>query len=74
MLNYKEFKKEMKRRGHNVYKNGNYITVIPDNNYYGYSQGFSNAYEIISGFSELLKFVSMDHFNSWIYLARFKII
>ena len=40
MFNYKEFKKEMSKRGHEVHKNGKYLTIIPNNNYEGYAKGF----------------------------------
>lgn len=40
MFDYKEFKKEMKNRGHKVHKNGKYLTIIPNNNYEGYNKGF----------------------------------
>ena len=32
MFDYKEFKKEMSKRGHEVHKNGKYLTIIPSNN------------------------------------------
>lgn len=40
MFDYKEFKKEMSKRGHEVHKNGKYLTIIPNNNYEGYDKGF----------------------------------
>lgn len=40
MFDYKEFKKEMSKRGHEVHKRGDYITIEPNNNYKGYSKGF----------------------------------
>lgn len=74
MFNYKEFKREMKNRGHRVWKHGCYIEIEPDNNLYGYSKGFLNAYNVIQGFEDSLKFVSMNNFNSWIYSVKFKIV
>ena len=48
MFDYKEFKKEMCKRGHEVHKHGDYITIEPNNNYEGYNKGFlyscSNPY------------------------------
>lgn len=73
MFNYKIFKKEMLKRGHKVNKNGNYITIIPNNNYNGYGQGFLFGTEVVEGFEENLKLIMMDHFNSFIYKIKFKI-
>ena len=39
MFDYKEFKKEMSKRGHEVHKNGKYLIIIPNNNYEGYNKG-----------------------------------
>lgn len=64
----------MKNRGHKVYKNGSYLTIIPNNNYEGYSKGFLFAMDVIKGFEHGLKFITMDHYNTWIYSARFKIV
>lgn len=74
MFNYKEFKKEMSKRGHEVHKRGDYITIKPNNNYKGYSKGFLYASDIIEGFEYGLKFITMDHYNTWIYSAKFKIV
>lgn len=74
MLDYKEFKKEMSKRGHEVHKNGKYLTIIPNNNYEGYSKGFLFATDVIKGFEDVLKFITMDHYNAWIYSAKFKIV
>lgn len=74
MLNYKDFKKEMKNRGHKVHKNGKYITIIPNNNYEGYSKGFLFATDVIKGFEDVLKLLNIDHYNTWIYIVRFKIM
>lgn len=74
MFNYKEFKKEMSKRGHEVHKKGEYLTIIPNNNYKGYSKGFLFATDIIKGFEDVLKLLNMDHFNTWIYSAKFKIV
>lgn len=74
MLDYKSFKKEMKNRGHEVHKNGCYITITPNNNCYGYAKGFSLGTDVIKGFEEFFKLVWMDHFNTWIYSIRFKLI
>lgn len=59
----KEFKRKMKNRGHSVWKHGNYIEIKPDNNIFGYGKGFINAYDIVQGVEDSLKFVSMDHFT-----------
>lgn len=56
------------------HKNGNYLTIIPDNNYKGYNKGFLYATDIIEGFEDILKFVTLEHYNTWIYSARFKIM
>lgn len=74
MFDYKEFKKEMKNRGHKVHKNGKYLTIIPNNNYEGYNKGFLFATDIVEGFEDVLKFITMDHYNTWIYSAKFKIV
>lgn len=74
MFDYKEFKKQMEKRGHEVHKNGSYITIVPDNNYNGYGCGFQCATEIIEDYEDILKLVSMDHYNSIIYSAKFKIV
>ena len=75
MFDYKKFKKEMFEEGHTVYKNGLYITVEPDNNYYGMGKGFLNAWSFIpEEYRNNLKFVKMDHFNTFIYYARYKIV
>lgn len=74
MLDYKEFKKEMKNRGHEVHKNGKYLTIIPNNNYEGYNKGFLFATDVIKGFEDVLKLLNIDHYNTWIYTVRFKIM
>ena len=74
MFNYKEFKKEMSKRGHEVHKNGEYLTIIPNNNYKGYSKGFLFATDIVEGFEDMLKLLNMDHFNTCIYSVKFKIV
>ena len=74
MFDYKEFKKEMAKRGHEVHKNGKYVTIIPNNNYEGYSKGFLFATDVIKGFENVLNFITMDQYNTWIYSAKFKII
>lgn len=74
MFDYKEFKKEMENRGHEVHKKGNKIFIKPDNNYNGYSKGFRYGTDIIEGYEDDLKFVDMDHYNTTIYEAIFKII
>lgn len=73
-FDYKEFKKDMQQRGHEVYKNGQYIKIIPNNNYKGYNKGFLHANEVIEGYECNLAFVAMDHFNTWIYYVKYKII
>lgn len=70
MLDYKEFKKEMEKRGHKVHKKGNYITIEPYNN----AKGFLHGIDVVKGFESHLKLIWMDHFNTWIYSIRFKII
>lgn len=74
MFNYKEFKKEMSKRGHEVHKNGKYLTIIPNNNYEGYNKGFLYASDVIKGFEHELRLIYMHHFNTWIYSVRFKIV
>lgn len=75
MFDYNVFKKEMKAEGHTVCKRGNYIRVEPNNNVRGYAKGFMNAWQIIPGkYWEQLDFVGMEHFNTWIYTATFKVI
>ena len=71
MFDYKEFKKEMAKRGHEVHKKGDYVIIVPNNNVNGYGKGFLSALEIVSGYEDRLIFVSMDHFNSYVYSARF---
>jgi len=73
LFDYKEFKNEMNNRGHEVHKNGDYITINPNNNYEEYSKGFERGTDVIKGFEEYLKLVWMDHYNTWIYSIRFKI-
>lgn len=73
MFDYKLFKKEMQKRGHEVHKKGNYIIIEPNNNYKEYAKGFFSAWEVVDGFEDYFKFISMDHFNTWIYSVRFKI-
>lgn len=74
MFDYKEFKKGMSKRGHEVHKNGKYLIIIPNNNYEGYNKGFLFATDIIKGFEDVLKLLNMDHFNTWIYSAKFKVM
>ena len=74
MFDYKEFKKEMCKRGHEVHKHGDYITIEPNNNYEGYKKGFLYASDVIKGFEHELRLIYMHHFNTWIYSARFKIV
>ena len=74
MFDYKEFKMEMSKRGHEVHKKGKYITIEPNNNYKGYAKGFISATDIIEGFEDMLKLLNMDHFNTWIYSVKFKIL
>lgn len=75
MFDYKKFKKEMAEKGHTVHKKGLYIPVEPDNNYWGTGKGFRNAWNFIpEEYWYNLKFVKMDHFNTYIYYARYKII
>jgi hypothetical protein len=35
---------------------------------------FLFATDIVEGFEDVLKFITMDHYNTWIYSAKFKII
>lgn len=74
MFNYKEFKREMQARGHKVCKRGIYISIVPNNNHLGYGQGFDFFQQIIDGFEKDLQFVSGDHYNTYIYEAKFKIV
>lgn len=48
-----------------------YDCTVPNNNVNGYGKGFLSALEIVSGYEDRLIFVSMDHFNSYVYSARF---
>ena len=73
MFDYKEFKNEMSKRGHEVHKNGKYLTIIPNNNYEGYNKGFLYVTNIVKGFEEYLSLIKYEHFNTWIYNAKFKI-
>ena len=42
----------MNKRGHEVHKNGSYITIEPNNNYKGYAKIFIFATDVISGFEK----------------------
>ena len=64
----------MCKRGHEVHKHGDYITIEPNNNYEGYNKGFLYASDVIKGFEHELRLIYMHHFNTWIYSARFKIV
>lgn len=80
MLNdYKKFKETMAERGHKVYKRGNCIGIVPNNNYRGYGKGFRSASEVVEGTelqdlweSEMVKLVENDHFNTWINKLLFR--
>ena len=74
MFDYNEFKKEMQRRGHEVKKNGKYITIKPNNNYIEYAKGFLYPQDIVEGYEDDLKLVNVDHCNTIIYSAKFKIL
>ena len=54
MFDYKKFKEDMKNRGHEISKNGNYITIKPNNNYLGYAKGFFYGTDIIEGWEDFL--------------------
>lgn len=73
MFDYKEFKKEMINRGHNVHKKGKYVIIEPNNNYEGYAKGFLYVTNIVKGFEEYLSLIKYKHFNTWIYSVKFKI-
>lgn len=73
MFDYKEFKKEMQQRGHKVNKNGKYIDIEPNNNYIEYRGGFEYIEDIVEGFEKYLKLKSCEHYNKWVYSARFAI-
>lgn len=73
-FDYKEFKEEMEKRGHDVEKHGDYIMIEPNNNYNNYAEGFLHATDIIKGYEQYLAFVDMDNYNSWVYRAEFRII
>ena len=73
MFDYKQFRREMKRRGHEVHKHGDIITIRPKNNYIDYARGFLTAYEIIDGYEDDLRFYDWEHFNTWIYEVDYKI-
>lgn len=70
MFNYGKFKKAMTERGHKVKKNGQYITVCPNNG----NEGFEYFEDVIEGFHDGLKLLWCDHFNTHIYSMRYKII
>ena len=75
MLNYESFKQEMEKEGHNVHKNGLYITIEPNNNLNGTGKGFYSAWDLIDDkYYDELKFVKMDNFNTFIYSAKFRIL
>lgn len=71
MLDYKEFKKEMENRGHEVHKKEEYVVIVPNNNVNGYGKGFLSALEIVSGYEDKLIFIGRDHFNTYVYSAKF---
>lgn len=74
-FDYEIFKKEMEARGHEVKRNGACITINPNNNYLGYGKGFHSAWDLIDEkYWECLKFVKMDHFNTEIYSAKFRLL
>ena len=74
MFDYKNFKKDLQKQGHKVQKKGAYIHISPNNNLNGYSMGFCSGWDVIPlQYRENLKFVKMDHFNSWINSVTFKI-
>ena len=68
-MNYKECKKEMVSRGHRVFKNGKYITIIPNN-----LIEYFFVEDVVKGFEDELKVMSYDHYNTTIYEAKFKIV
>lgn len=74
MFDYKEFKRVMKSRGHRVWKHGNYIEIEPFHSYRMIQYLDKDAYNVVQGFEDSLRFVSMNHFYSWIYFIRFKIV
>lgn len=69
MFDYRKFKKDMNIRDHKVTKNGNIITIVPENG----TRGFLNAYELVTGYENYLNFKDMSHYNTHIYSARFNI-
>lgn len=74
MFDYNKFKEDMQSRGHEVKKKGDYITVEPNNNYLGYAKGFLYGTDVVQGWENFLKLIGMDHFNTWIYSIRFKLV
>lgn len=68
-MDYKEFKKDMQKRGHDVHKKGRYIDIVPNN----LSQNFRTAEEVIDGWENCLVLVNWVHYNTWIYSMRFRI-
>lgn len=77
MFDYKEFKKVMQSRGHRVWKHGCYIEIELFHSYQMIPYLYNNAYieeNVIQGFEDSLRFVSMNHFYNWIYFVRFKIV
>jgi hypothetical protein len=80
-MNYTTFKAEMNNRGHEVYKRGSIITIKPNNNYIEYGKGFKNTHEILEDteLADLLrdgeaKIKEFDHFNTWVYSLKVKLL
>lgn len=70
MFDYKKFKKEMTKLGHEVHKKGKYIDISPNN----LLKNFRTAEEVIDGYEDYLSLVNWQHCNTWIYSMRFKIV
>lgn len=67
--------KRNKRKYIEVHNDGHHHNSVRQyNNYEGYSKGFLFATDIIKGFENVLKLLNMDHFNTWIYSAKFKVM
>lgn len=69
-FNYDKFKGEVEKEGHQVSFNGKYITIEPKNG----RDGFRRAWDLIpDDYQYELDFVKMDHFNTHIYSATFRV-
>lgn len=69
-FNYDKFKEVMEAAGHKVSFKGKYINIEPKNG----RDGFRSAWDVLPlEFRYELDFVEMDHFNTTIYRATFRV-